>query len=426
LELTRMSRLFALGAFLVLSFPALADNWPQWRGPQNDGVSPAKNVPVKWSDTENVAWKLALPGRAGSTPCVWSDRIFLTSTVEGSTDLIAMCVRTDGNPLWKYTLGTGAVQARADEGDGASASPSTDGKHVWFFVGTGELACVDWNGKEVWKFNCQTRYGKFRIQFGMHITPVLFDGRLYLMFLHDGGQQVICLDAATGTEVWKVNRPSDGKAECLHSYASPFVWTDGKDAYLVTHGNDYTIAHDLKDGKERWRLGGLNPKDRYNRTLRFVASPACSPDLIVVPTAKNGAVVAVRPTAAKGEFAAGSEFEQWRRPKGTPDVPCPLVAEGLVYLVGESGSLTCIDAKTGETKYEQKLRQFRHRASPVYADGKVFATARDGVTYVVKAGPTFELLATNRLGEDVTASPVILDGRVYIRGFKNLYAVGAK
>ena len=233
------------------------------------------------------------------------------------------------------------------------------------------------------------------------------------------------MDAGTGKEVWKVDRPSDGRAECLHSYASPFVWSDGKSAFLVTHGNDYTIAHDLADGKELWRLGGLNPKDRYNRTLRFVASPVCTPELIVVPTAKNGAVVAVRPTA-KGEFGAGSEHELWRRASGTPDVPCPLVANGLVYLVGESGDLTCIDATTGKTQYEHKFRRFRHRASPLFADGKVFATARDGTIYVVKAGPTFELVATNKLADEVTASPIALDGRLYVRGFKNMYAIGAK
>ena len=420
-----MNRLLAAALALALAGPAAADNWPQWRGPKNDGVAPAKNVPATWSDSENVAWKLPMPGRAGATPCVWGDRIFLTSTVDGSPDLVAVCVNTSGKELWRATIGQGAVQARGDEGDGASASPSTDGKHVWFFLGSGDLACLDLDGKEVWKFNCQARYGRFRIQFGMHSTPALFDGRLYLQFLHDGGQQVICLEAATGKEVWKVDRPSDGKAECLHSYASPFVWSSGTDAYLVTHGNDYAIAHDLKDGKEIWRLGGLNPKERYNRTLRFVASPVCTPELIVVPTAKNGAVVAVKPTA-RGQFANGSEFEQWRRPSGTPDVPCPLVADGLVYLVGELGDFTCIDAKTGKTQYTEKFRRFRHRASPVYADGKVFAAARDGLTYVVKAGPKYDLLATNKLGEDMTASPVVLDGRIYLRGFKNLYAIGTR
>src|SRR5262249_43698381 len=129
---------------------------------------------------------------------------------------------------------------------------------------------------------------------------------------------------------------------------------------------------------------------------------------------------------AKGEFAAGSEFEQWRRPSGTPDVPCPLVADGLVYLVGEGGEFTCVNAKTGKTEYEQGFRRVRHRAAPGSADGKGFITGRDATTYVVKAGPKFELLSTNKLSDETTASPVVLDGRVYLRGFKNLYAIGTK
>jgi outer membrane protein assembly factor BamB len=418
-----MMRFLPLALCVSYALPACADNWPQWRGPRNDGISQEKNIPVEWSETKNVAWKLPLPGRGGSTPCVWEDKIFLTSTVDGSADLVAICADTSGKEVWRKTLSKGTSNARADEGDAASPSPSTDGKHVWFFFGTGDLVCLDLKGNEVWNLNAQNRYGKFRTQFGMHTTPVLFEGKIYMQFLHDGGQQVIALEAATGKEVWKVDRPSDGKAECLHSYASAFMWTNGKESYLITHGNDYAIAHDLKDGHEIWRLGGLNPKDRYNRTLRFVSSPVCTPELIVVPSAKNGAVVAVKPNA-KGEFADGSEFEQWRMPKGTPDVPCPLVADGYVYLCGESGTLTCLDAKTGKQQYAKTLKQFRYRASPVYADGKVYCTARDGTSFVVKAGPTFELLATNATHDDQTSSPVIADGRIYMRGFKNLYAIG--
>lgn len=420
-----MNVLFAL---LTVAAPALHgkdQDWPQWRGPKNDGISTEKNLPTEWGTDKNVVWKLAMPGRGGSTPCVSGDRIFLTSTVGANEEVAALCVSAAGKELWRKPLGGANIRTPPGEGDTAGASPSTDGKHVWFFCSSGELACLDFDGNEVWKFNVQKRYGKFQIQFGMHTTPALFKDRLYLQLLHDGGQNVICLDAATGKEVWKVDRPSDGRRECLHSYASPFIWTDGKDAYLVTHGNDYTVAHDLKDGKEIWRLGGLNSKERYNATLRFVASPVCTPDLIVVPTAKRGVVVAVKPSA-HGKFEAGSEYEQWRLPSGTPDVPSPLVANGLVYLMGETGTLTCLDAKTGEQKYSHSLRQFRHRASPAYADGKVYLTARDGTTYVVKAGPTFELLATNKMEDDQTASPAIAGGRVYMRGFKNLYAIGTK
>ena len=431
-----MSRRVALSLALAVSICAGAapkltdnslDNWPQWRGPKNDGISTAKALTAEFSDTKNVLWKLPMPGMSGATPCIWGDRIFLTSG-DDQDQLVALCVSTDGKELWRKVLGKGGGKARGDEGNGSSASPSTDGKHVWFFVGSGELACMDFDGNEVWKFNVQERYGRFRIQFGMHSTPALHEGKLYLQLLHDGGQHVICLDAATGKEEWKVDRPSDGRAECLHSYASPLVWTNGSDAYLVTHGNDYTVAHDLKDGKELWRVGGLNPKGKYNPTLRFVASPLVTPELIVIPTAKNGQVVALKPSA-RGKVEAGSEHELWRRPAGTPDVPSPLLHDGIVYLVRENGFLQCWDAKTGKDHYSpQRLHNSRHRASPLYADGKIYIAARDGVVSVVKAGPTFELLAENRMaaGEQITASPVAANGRLYIRGFKNLYAIGTK
>jgi outer membrane protein assembly factor BamB len=407
--------------FASASF-ALAGNWPQWRGPENDGVSPEKNIPAEWGPDKNIVWKLPMPGMAGSTPVVWGDRIFLTS--EDGNDLSLLCIGTDGKQIWKKKVGsTNGRRVRSDEGNEASSSPSTDGKHVWAFVGSGDFACFDFDGNEVWRFNAQDRYGKFNIQFGVHTTPVLYGDRLYMQLIHTAGQWVIAIDKATGKDVWKVARPSDGRAECEHSYASPCVWHDGKDAYLVVHGNDYATAHSLKDGSEIWRLGGLNPKAGYNPTLRFVASPVATKDLIVVPTAKNGPVVGVKPNAA-GAVAAGSEYEQWRRPNNTPDVPSPLVHDGLVYLCRESGILLCMDAKTGKELYSQRIHNQRHRASPVYADGKVFCTARDGVITVVQAGPEFKILATNKLPDDFTASPVVVDGRIYLRGFKTLYAIG--
>src|SRR5262249_8799450 len=149
------------------------------------------------------------------------------------------------------------------------------------------------------------------------------------------------------------------------------------------------------------------------------ASPVAVPDLIVVPTAKSGPVVGVKPEA-KGLIAMGSPFEQWRRPRNTPDVPSPLVHEGLVYLCGESGILTCLNAKTGQEVYQERLHRARYRASPVYADGKIYCTARDGIVSVVKAGPKFELLAANQLPDQLAASPAIANGRIYLRGFEAL------
>jgi outer membrane protein assembly factor BamB len=418
----------ASAALLLVASIGRAENWPQWRGAKLDGISHEKNIPTKWSKTENVAWRLPLPGPAGATPAVWEDRIYLTS-VDG-TDLVVMCVGTDGKQLWKQTLTSGNHDVRGDEGNSASPSPVTDGKHVWAMMTTGDLACYSKDGQEIWKHNLQDRYGKFKIQFGMTSTPVLDNGRLYLQLIHGdmrGTQQdarVVCLDAATGNEVWAVERQSDGTFENKHSYASPVMYRDAERTYLLTHGNDYIIAHDLKDGHEIWRCGDLNPKGNYEQTLRFVASPVAVPGYIVVPTAKNRGVVCLKP-GGQGDITDAAEFAHWKRDNNTPDVPSPLVVDGLVYLCRENGNMMCIDANTGAELYkDEPTTRDRHRASPVFADGHVYTTARKGVVTVLKAGPKFEIVAQNDLGESISASPVISNGRIYIRTFDALYAIG--
>jgi outer membrane protein assembly factor BamB len=423
-----MKRSAAGGWFVAVSLAVLAwagfawaGNWPQWRGPNNDGVSKETNLPKEWSAEKNIAWKRALPGMAGSTPVVWGERVFLTSA--DGNDLVLLCISTEGKELWKRKVGTGDRKVRRDEGNGASPSPTTDGTHVYAFVGSGDCACFDLDGKEVWKFNAQERYGRFRMQYGMHTTPVLDGDRLYLQLIHSGGAWVMALDKANGKQVWKVERKSDGHDECEHSYASPCIWRKGSEAYLISHGNDYAVAHSLKDGAEIWRVGDLNRKDRYNPTLRFVASPVATPDLIIVPSAKNGPVVGLKPDA-RGIVRAGSRFEQWRMTSSTPDVPSPLVHDGLVYLCRENGFVICLDAKTGKQYYNQRIHSARYRASPVCGDGKIYLTARDGTITVVKAGPRFESLAVNRLPDQLAASPVIANGRIYLRGFSTLYAIG--
>jgi outer membrane protein assembly factor BamB len=408
-------------ALLSLAGPATADNWPQWRGPNDDGVSTETNLPTEWSSTKNIAWKLPLPGMGSSTPAVWGDRIFLTC-VDGD-DIVLLCVSTEGKQLWKLPFGHGDKKfQRGPEGNNASPSPSTDGKYVYTYAGTGDFACFDYDGKEIWKFNTQDRYGKFRIQWGHHNTPLLYGDRLYLPLIHDNAALVVALDKANGKEVWKVQRESDGTGENKQSYASPVVWKNGKDAYLITHGNDYAIAHRLEDGKEIWRLADLNPKSRYNNALRFVSSPVATPDLIVVPSAKNGPTVGLKPDAT-GVVHAGDKAEQWRLPV-TPDVPSPLVYDGLVYLCMQDGRLICLDAKDGKRLYEERTHPGLHRGSPVYADGKVYLTARDGTVTVVKAGPKFEVLASNKLPDVIAASPAISNGRIYLHGWENLYAIG--
>jgi outer membrane protein assembly factor BamB len=417
--------LCCLLATLLLNSFLQAENWPQWRGANGDGISTAKGIPAEFGPDKNIIWKLPMPGPGSSTPAIWDKTMFLTSLDNG--EVVLMAISTDGKELWKRPLGKATINARNGEGNDASASPATDGKHVYVFAGTGFLGAFDFSGKEVWSFNVQERYKKFNIQFGMHSTPVLEGDRLYVQALHTDQQLVFAVDKLTGKEVWKIERQSDGRAECPHSYTSPVLWKKGDNAYLIVHGNDYATGHELATGKEIWRLGELNPKGaKYNPTLRFVASPLATPNLIIVPTAKSGPVVAMKPDAM-GMITAGSSSELWRMKANTPDVPSPLLVGDLVFLCRETGNLICLDAKTGQEYYNQRTFNGRYRASPVYVDGKIILICRDnGVVTVVEASKEFKLLATNRMQDDMTASPAFFDNKLVLRGHKYLYCIGQK
>lgn len=422
-------RSLAVCCFTLVSFaasPLLAENWPTWRGPHMNGVSSESNIPTKWSPTQNVAWKTPLPGPAGATPVVWEDHIFLTTVDD--RDLLLMCFNTDGEKLWTREVGQGNQTARGDEGNSASPSPVTDGKHVWSFMGTGDLACYDFEGNEIWKFNVQDRYGEFVIQFGMTSTPVVFENQLILMLMHGsmrsadlGYSKLISLDKETGEENWTRDRPSEATYENKHSYASPIIYDDGDTQLLIAHGADYVTAHSLVDGKEIWRCGGLNPANKYDRFLRFVASPAAAEGVVVVPTAKHGPIIGID-VHARG-LITGTDSVLWSHEK-TTDVPSPLIHDGLVYICLQDGNFYCVESKSGDIVYPlQRTHRMRHRASPVYADGKVYTTARDGKITVIKAGRDFEILAQNDLGEAMSASPVISNGTIYLRTFDHLWAI---
>jgi outer membrane protein assembly factor BamB len=427
---------FTVVVFVVV--PGQAENWPQWRGAKLDGISHEKDLPTKWSKDQNVAWRLKLPGAGGSTPVVWDDHIYLTS-LDGN-DLVLLCVSTDGKQLWKQVVTSGNKDVRGDEGNSASPSPVTDGEHVWAVMANGEAGCYTKDGQEVWKLDLEDRYGysgkqdgsaprKFNIAFGMTSTPVLDKGRLYFQFIHGEGNPdtreatVVCLDAASGDLVWKVERPSEGHSENEHSYASPVLYRDNEREFLLTHGCDWVVAHDLKDGHEIWRCGDLNPKGAYEPTLRFVASPVAVPGYIVVPSAKNRGVLCLKPDG-KGDITDALQHSHWRWTSNTPDVPSPLVVDDLVYFCRENGNLIVADVKTGKELYNEPTVRDRHRASPVYADGHVYLTARKGIVTVVKAGPEFEVVSENDLGESMSSSPAISNGRIYLRTFDALYAIG--
>ncbi|MEM7356839.1 MAG: PQQ-binding-like beta-propeller repeat protein [Acidobacteriota bacterium] len=428
--ITSLRSVVSILLLLGLSAPLAAENWPHWRGPRFDGTSEATGLPTEWGKDKNLKWRLELPGDSAATPIVWGDRIFLTSTTEGSQELLVMAVDPAGKVVWKKTVAQGAYDFRGGlaqfrtETSPASPSPVTDGKHLWVLFGSGTLVSLDLDGNEVWRVDLEQRYGKISMYFGLSSSPFLSGNRLFVQALNTNGQLVVALDKATGKELWKHERATDARAECLHSYTSPQTLRSGGQELLLIHGADYVSAHQVANGAEVWRHGGLNPKDGYNPSLRLVATPVYADGLLVVPSAKRGPVYGLDPTGAKGEITGAEKHTRWHLERGTPDVPSPLVQDGLVYLSGENGRLTCLDAKSGETVYAERVHSGPHRGSPVYADGKIFLVATDGTVSVIRAGKKYELLAKNTVDERLAASLAIADGVIYLRSYEALYAIG--
>ncbi len=397
-------------------------------GPRFDGTSNARGLPVSWSAEENVRWRFELPGPAASTPIVWGERIFVTSTRKESDDLLVLAVGRDGELLWERKVDEGGLEVFeqfAHETSPASPSPVTDGEHVWALFGTGKLVKLDFDGNPAWRVDLAERYGKPNMFFGLSMSPLLYGDRLYLQLLHTDAQLVVALDKATGDEVWKHERETDARGECLHSYASPVPWKagDGAEDLLLIHGADFTTAHRMSDGREVWRHGTLNPPESYNSMFRLVATPVVAGDLVVVPTAKRGPVFALRPGRAEGALS-GAGHVAWKLDSGTPDVPSPLVMDGLVYLAGERGTLTVLEVDGGAEAYAERVHQSPHRGSPVLADGKLFLVATDGTVSEVGPGRRFELLAKNSLDERLAASPAVAGDVLYLRTYDALYAIG--
>jgi outer membrane protein assembly factor BamB len=415
-------RIFAVLAVFILSLSvAKAENWPQWRGPSLNGVSNEKNLPVKWTNEENVVWKIAMPGLSGSTPIVWRDRIFL-SLAEGD-NLALWCVsKNNGEVIWKQPLGAGNVKMRKH--NMSSPSPVTDGRAVYVMTGTGILKAFDFNGKELWTRDIQKEYGSFGLNWGYSSSPLLFEDSLFVQVLHgmktDDPSYVMRIDKKNGKTLWKVDRPTNAIRESPDSYTTPGLLRYGKTTEIVITGGDCVTGHDPANGKELWRANGLNPDN--NPFYRIVASPIIFNEIIYAPT-RVKPLLALR---AGGRGDITSSHVLWSTVNG-PDVPTPVTDGRYFYIINDKGIVWCLDAKTGAEVYgQQRLKPGTYSGSPVLADGKIYVTDEDGLTTVIAAGPKFEVLSENPLGEYCLSSPAISDGRIYIRTSGHLYAIGKK
>jgi outer membrane protein assembly factor BamB len=398
-----------------------AEDWPQWRGPHGNGFSRATSLPLRWSRSENVAWSLALPSWSGSTPIVSGDHVFLN--VADGEGLALWCIgRAKGEVLWKRPLGGGNVKLRKH--NMSSPSPVSDGSAVYVMTGTGVLKGFGFDGRELWGRDIQKEYGPFGLNWGYASSPLLFEDSLYVQVLHgmntDAPSYLLRIDKATGTTRWRVERPTTAIQESPDSYSTPAVVRRASGAEIVVTGSDCVTGHDPATGKELWRANGLNPEN--NPYYRVVASPVVNGELVYAPT-RVKPLLAVR---AGGRGDVTRTHRVWSFDDG-PDVPTPASDGNLLYVVNDKGIVWCLDAKTGAPHYgPQRLKPGTYSASPVLADGKVYATSEEGLTSVFKAGTAFELLAENALDDYTLSSPAVSDGQLFIRTAERLYCIGKR
>jgi outer membrane protein assembly factor BamB len=398
-----------------------AADWPQWRGPELTGTSPERGLPARWSASENVAFRLALPAGGASTPIVSGERVFL-NVADGDTVQLWCVDRRTGTVSWKRPLGSAAGHAHRKH-NMATPSPVTDGAHVFAMSGNGVLKAFDVQGGERWSRDIQKEFGPFGLQWGYGASPLLHDGVLYVPVLHgmktDDPSYLLGVDAATGKTRFRVERPTDAPMESPDAYTTPTVVRKGTAAEIVVTGGDVVTGHDPRTGKELWRAAGLNPGREGN--YRIVASPVAAGDVVVAPTR-------VRPMLALRGFGRGDVTRSallWSFDQG-PDVPTPATDGTLLYVVTDQGLLSCLDLATGKVLYgPQRLRVGTYSASPLLADGKLYVTSEDGLTSVVKAGTTFELLAENALDDFTLSSPAAAGGQIFLRTRGALYGIGA-
>ena len=406
----------------ALALPMAGENWPQWRGPSLNGISGEKDLPLHWSTTENVVWKLAMPGKSGATPIIWGDHIFL-NVADSDNNLYLWCVdKTRGTVAWKKLITGGNY--RINKQNMSSPSPVTDGEHVFAMTGVGVLKSFDFNGVEQWARDIQKDYGKFGLNWGYANSPLLYEDSLYLQVTHGmktrDPSYVLRIDKKTGKTLWRVERPVQAIRESPDSYSTPQLLKYPDRAEIVVLGGDCVTGHDTATGREIWRGNGLNPTNNPN--YRTIASVVIFGDIVYTPS-RERPLIAFR-AGGKGDITESHKL--WSLNNG-PDVPTPVTDGKYFYAVNDRGITWCLDARTGKEIWGAKrVRPATYSSSPVLADGKIYITNEEGLTTVLKAGDQFEVLAENDLADYTLSSPAISDGRIFMRTTQFLYAIGKR
>jgi outer membrane protein assembly factor BamB len=450
---TRSFLLLLIGLMVISpSFPSSGKRsgstparWAQYRGPGSQGVSQEKGLPFEWSETRNILWKTPIPGQGFSQPVIWGKKIFLTLDIEtGSapaghkavvhmtgnkefthpdwigTDKLhefhVLCINRDnGKILWDRTAYSGTVyDHRSKRGSYAAPTVTTDGKSVYAYFGSEGIYVYDFSGKLIWNASLG---GIGSMGMGVSTSPVLFEDLLILLCDQefDGKNSfIVALNRRTGDEVWRTRR------QVGISWATPVIVPTKERVELIAAGNEFIISYDPKTGREWWRADGLKS--------HAIATPAVKGDLVVISSGFPSKVVKAIRLGGSGKID-GTDRMVWTYNKGTAYVPSPIIYGNYIYLQTDGGVITCLKAETGELVYEggrMPLPATFYGASPVAFDDKLFYTCDEGDTYVIRAGPKHEVLATNSIGEPSRTSISISEGRLFLRGEKHLFCIGWK
>ena len=425
-------------AFLALAAPMglLAENWPQWRGPYFNGSSGETNLPNQWSKTESARWARPLPGYSGATPIIWENSIFVSSP-DQDKNLVLLCLdRSNGQVRWERKIAAGNFEKGRN--NSASPSPVTDGKRVFVLFATGDLAAFDFSGAELWHRNLSTEYGRFAIMWIYGSSPMLYQGKLYVQVLQhakvppdyshaqDGRPErdsfLLCLDPATGTNIWRHVRPTDAFSEAQEAYTTPIPCETGQSPEIIVVGGNYVTAHSTTDGSELWRCAGLNM--RGEAYWRVVPSAVVADGLVIACGPKRDPVIAIKDS---GRGLVTDSHVAWKTTEFTSDCTTPLFYNRRLFVLdGDRQVMTCVEPRTGQKIWQGNLgvREI-FRASPTGADGRIYCISEAGTAVVMSAGEAFNILATIPMGESpVRASIVAAQGRLFIRTAKNLYCIG--
>jgi outer membrane protein assembly factor BamB len=410
--------------------------WPQWRGPEGTGVARHADPPLQWSETSNIKWKVEIPGRGSASPVIWGDRLYLATAIPAGASgadshkplggvqpriahqfkVLAIDRRT-GKTVWERTAREEVPHeaSHQDNGTWASASPITDGEHVIASFESRGIYCYDLNGTLVWQKDLGDK--RMRNEFGEGSTPALRGNTLVVVWDHyvPGESFIVALDKRTGNELWRVKR------EEIDTWATPLIVDHEGRAQVVVPGMNRLRSYDLATGAVAWETAGL--------TMNPIPSPVYGDGMVFATSGFRGnSLKAIRLAGAKGDIT-GSANVVWTLDRDTPYVPSPLLYDGILYfLKTNNGLLSAFDARTGKPHYQvQRLEKAPNVfSSPVGAAGRVYIAGRDGVTVVLKHGPTFEVLAENSLDDGFDASPALVDRELYLRGYRYLYAIAAR